>query len=161
MILRAAGDDNYPAAHHASNDGSAHIRDAYVQNLAKEGGLSLDVRTAEKCIVYLNGKYWGVYDMREKPDDHDYTNYNYGQGKYDLQYILTWGTTWAEYGGNKALSDWSTLYNYIMSNNMADSAKYAHVDSLLDVKSLADYMIVNSYVLPPIGLITIPVGGVD
>ncbi len=144
VILRAAGDDNYPAAHHASNDGSAHIRDAYVQNLAKEGGLSLDVRTAEKCIVYLNGKYWGVYDMREKPDDHDYTNYNYGQGKYDLQYILTWGTTWAEYGGNKALSDWSTLYNYIMSNNMADSTKYAHVDSLLDVKSLADYMIVNS-----------------
>ncbi len=144
VILRAAGDDNYPASHHASNDGSAHIRDAYVQNLSKEGGLSLDVRIAEKCIVYLNGKYWGVYDMREKPDDHDYTNYNYGQGKYDLQYILTWGTTWAAYGGNKAISDWGTLYTYIMNNNMADTTKYAHVDSLLDVKSLADYMIINS-----------------
>ncbi|MDZ4758597.1 MAG: lamin tail domain-containing protein [Bacteroidota bacterium] len=144
IILRAAGDDNYPAAHHASNDGSAHIRDAFVQNLAKEGGLNLDVRTAEKCIVYLNGKYWGIYDLRENADDHDYTDYNYNQGKYDLQYILTWGTTWAEYGGNKALTDWSTLYNYINSNNMADSTKFAHVDSLLDVKSLADYIIVNS-----------------
>ncbi len=144
VILRAAGDDNYPAAHHASNEGSAHIRDAYVQNLAKEGGLNLDVRTAEKCIIYLNGKYWGIYDLRELPDDHDYTDYYYNQSKYDLQYILTWGTTWAQYGGNKALNDWSSLYNYIMGNNMADSTKYNYVDSLLDVKSLADYMIVNS-----------------
>jgi hypothetical protein len=39
IILRAAGDDNYPAAHRTSNTGSAHLRDAYIHNLAKAGDL--------------------------------------------------------------------------------------------------------------------------
>ncbi|MCC7233372.1 MAG: CotH kinase family protein [Bacteroidia bacterium] len=144
VILRAAGDDNYPAAHHSANAGSAHIRDAYVHNLARAGNLDLDVRTAVKAIVYLNGIYWGVYDLREKPDDHDFTEYYYNQGKYDIQYIETWGSTWAEYGGNQALSDWNTLYTYIMSHDMSVPANYQYVTSQYDEKSLVDYVFVNS-----------------
>jgi len=144
VILRAAGDDNYPADHHQANDGSAHLRDAFFQNLCKENGLNLDVRTGVKCVVYLNGNYWGVYDIREIPDDHDYTEYYYGQGKYDLQYVLTWGNTWAEYGGQQAINDFYSIRNYIMNNNMANAASFAHVDSLFDYKSLADYVIVHA-----------------
>jgi hypothetical protein len=144
IILRAAGDDNYPAAHHASNDGSAHIRDAYVENLSAEGNLNLDVRIAEKAIVYVDGKYWGVYDMRARPDNHDYTNYYYDQDKYNLQYILTWGGTWAEYGGGKALSDWQTLYNFITTKDLSIDSNYNYVASQLDVTSLTDYIVLNS-----------------
>lgn len=146
FILRAAGDDNYPAAHHSQNAGSAHLRDAYVQMLAKRGGLNLDVRGAEKCIIYINGQYWGVYDLRERCDHHEYTDYYYGQGKYDLQFLQRWGSRWAEYGGNTALSAWDTFYSWIMSHNMANAADYATVTSQLDVKSLADYIIVNAMV---------------
>ncbi len=145
FILRAAGDDNYPADHHTANLGSAHVRDAYIQNLAKRGNLDLDVRIGEKCIVYLNGNYWGVYDIRERPDDHDYCDYYYGQDKFHLQYILIWGNTWAEYGGQQALNDWYALYNYIMSNNMADTAVFNNVISQYDAYSLVDYVIVNSF----------------
>jgi hypothetical protein len=103
------------------------------------------VRTAEKCIVYLNGNYWGVYDMREIPDDHDYTDHYYGQGKYDIQYVLTWGSTWAEYGGNQALSDWQAMRSFIMNNNMNDPLKFQYVKDRFDYKSLVDYVIVNSF----------------
>lgn len=144
VILRAAGDDNYPAAHHTSNAGSAHLRDAYVHNLAKAGNLNLDVRVGTKAIVYMNGEYWGVYDLREIPDDHDFTNYYYGQDKFNLQYIETWGGTWAEYGGNQALTDWNNFHNYVMANDMTDPAIWDNVTSQLDVNSLADYIIVNS-----------------
>lgn len=145
IILRAAGDDNYPASHHPQNEGSAHVRDAYIQNLAKRGGLNLDVRTAEKCIVYLNGQYWGVYDLREIPDDHDYTNYYYNQGEYDLQYVLTWGNTWAEYGGTQAITDWHAIRAFILANNMNDPNKFKYVEDRYDYKSLIDYVIVNSF----------------
>ena len=67
VILRAAGDDNFPADYNPDNAGSAHVRDAYVHMLAKKGGMDLDVRNAEKVIVYLNGQYWGVYDIRKIP----------------------------------------------------------------------------------------------
>lgn len=145
VILRAAGDDNYPADHHTANLGSAHVRDAYIQNMAKNGNLNLDVRIGEKAIVYLNGAYWGVYDLRERPDDHDYTEFYYGQDKYNLQFIQTWGNTWAEYGGPQALSDWNTFYSYIMSNNMADTTHYNYVMSKYDATSLVDYVILNSF----------------
>jgi hypothetical protein len=144
IILRAAGDDNYPADHRQANLGSAHVRDAYIHMLAKKGGMNLDVRNAEKAIVYLNGAYWGVYDIRENPDEHDYTEYYYGQDKYNLQYIETWGNTWAEYGGPTALSDWAALYSYIMTNSMANAANYNYVNNLYDGTSLVDYVIANA-----------------
>ncbi len=145
LVLRAAGDDNYPADHHSANAGSAHIRDAYVHNLAIEGGMDLDVRRAEKCVVYLNGNYWGVYDIRENPDDHDFTNYYYGQDKFNIQYIETWGNTWAQYGGQASINDWNTLYNFAMNNNLNFPSNYQYVTDRLDVNSLADYVIANAF----------------
>ncbi len=145
VILRAAGDDNYPADHHASNAGSAHVRDAYVHNLALHGGLDVDVRRGSKCIVYLNGAYWGVYDLRDNPDDHDNTDYYYGQDKFHLYYIETWGSTWAQYGGAAALADWSALRSFIMANDLSVPSNYQHVSDRLDVKSLTDYVLANMF----------------
>ena len=145
LILRAGGDDNYPADHRPANAGSAHIRDAYIQNMAIEGGLNLDVRRGTKCIVYLNGNYWGIYDIRDNPDDHDYTEFYYGQDKYNLYYIETWGNTWAEYGGANALNSWNSFYSYAMSANMNDPIAYQYVMDRYDATSLVDYVLVNSF----------------
>ena len=144
LILRAAGDDNYPGNFLPQHKGCAHLRDAYVHNLARRGGLNLDLRLSEKAIVYIDGEYWGVYDLREIPDDHDYTEYYYGQDKYNIQYILTWGDTWAQYGGNKALSDWKKLRSFILTRPMAVQTNFDSVANQLDVASLTDYVIVNS-----------------
>jgi hypothetical protein len=145
FILRAAGDDNYPADHSPSNAGSAHVRDAFVESTAKLGGMDLDVRMSEKAVVYLNGQYWGVYDIRERPDDHDYCDYYYGQDKYHLYYLLYWGGRWAEYGGQPAMDDWDNFYNYIMTLNMANPVNYQYVTERLDEKSLVDYILVNMF----------------
>lgn len=145
IILRAAGDDNYPADHHTANLGSAHLRDAYIHNLALHGGMDLDVRRGSKCIVYLNGAYWGVYDLRDNPDDHDNTEYYYGQDKYHLYMIERWGSRWAEYGGQNALNEWDAFYNYIMANNMTVPANFQYVTDRYDVNSLVDYIAVNMF----------------
>lgn len=152
IILRAAGDDNYPGGSGWPDFGpklAAHVRDAYTHNLAKKGGMHLDVRAGTKAIIYLNGQYWGVYDLRELPDDHDFTEYNYDQGKYDLQYLLTWGDTWEEYwdvaGPGVPTQEWNQLVSYIKNNDMSDPNAFDVVQQELDYASLADYMIVNSF----------------
>ena len=144
MIFRAAGDDNYPAAHHEENEGSAHLRDDYIQMLAKEDDLRLDVRTSARCIVYLNGQYWGVYSYREKTDDHDFTEFYYNQGKYDLQYQMTWGNTWSEYGGAATTNAWDDLRDLAEDLDMSLDTNYAQVAAQLDIYSLVDYMCVNT-----------------
>jgi len=143
FMFRNSGDDNYPAINDNAHQGSAHIRDEYVQTLALDGGMALDTRAAERVILFLNGQYWGVYGMRERPVDHDYTDEYYDQGKYDLQYLSTWGNTEIEYGGTKAMTDWMALRDFILENDMSDSANYQIANDSINMVSLIDYMIVN------------------
>ncbi len=143
VMFRASGDDNYPATGGGVHEGAAHIRDEYVQVLAQDGEMKLDIRAVERAVVFLNGDYWGLYSIRERPVDHDYTKEYYNQEKFDLQYLLTWGDTWAEYGGNQAFYDWFEIRDFILENDMSDPANYQVVKDNLQVQSLMDYMIIN------------------
>ena len=147
LILKPGASDNYPF-----EPGGAHIRDAFVHTLSERAEMLLDERTWRPCVVYLNGEYWGIYELREKYDDHDYTDYYYDQGKFDLHYLKTWGGTWEEYttfpeilGGPQ--QDWDDLTTFIMSNNMAPGPDFDYVKSRLKWASLCDYFMFNSYVV--------------
>lgn len=89
------------------------------------------------------GDYWGIYSPRERPVDHDYTSYTYDQDKYNLQYILTWGDTWNEYGGQKAFDDWEVFRDSILSADMTDPTNYQYVKDNMQMQSLIDYMLIN------------------
>lgn len=135
IILKAAANDNYPAL----GDG-AHLRDAYVHELSQRAGLDLDVRSTNFCVLYVNGAYWGVYDIREKVDDKDYTDYYYDLDEKEIDFIKTWGSTWAEYG---TTANWFTLRSYILNNDMTDPVKFKYVSDRLNLQSLIDYYIIN------------------
>lgn len=142
IIIKALANDNYPF-----ENGGAHIRDPYVSTITQRGNLYLDARTYEPCVLYVNGQYWGLYDMREKVDDADFTDYYFNSDEKGVQMLKTWGGTWSEYGGAQAQTDWDNLMNYILTNNMALQSNYNYVDSLYNTKSLVDYFILNSYVV--------------
>ncbi|HOY30514.1 MAG TPA: CotH kinase family protein [Bacteroidales bacterium] len=141
IIFKAAANDNYPF----STSGSAHIRDSYVHTLSQKAHLHMDERTWAPCVMYVNGQYWGVYDTREKVDDKDFMEYYHDTKEDSLQMLKTWGGTWSEYGGAQAQTDWNNLRNFITSNNMAIPANYHYVDSVYSIKSLTDYVILNSF----------------
>ena len=143
IMLRASGDDNYPAIDDEPHQGSAHVRDEYVHELAHKGGMKLDVRAVERVVVFLNGDYWGVYGLRERPVDHDYTEIYYDQDKYNLQYLSTWGNTEAEYGGEQAFEDWGEFRDFILYEDMSIEENYERVKDEMQVVGLMDYMITN------------------
>lgn len=141
VILKPAASDNY------SFENGAHIRDAFIHTLSIRAGMRLDERTWRPCVLYLNGQYWGVYEIREKADDHDYTDYYFDQDKFHLRYLKTWGSTWEEYGAPNAQPDWTAVRNFVSANNMGVPANFNHIDTLLSWKSLCDYFVFNSYVV--------------
>ncbi|MFH0865995.1 MAG: CotH kinase family protein [Bacteroidota bacterium] len=153
IIFKAAANDNYPFETPGSSYawgpstqlGSVHLRDSYVHTLSQKAKLHMDERTWAPSVLYVNGQYWGVYDTREKVDDADFTDYYHNTPADSLQMLKTWGGTWSEYGGAQAQTDWNNLSNFITSNSMAVPANYNYVDSLYSVKSLADYVILNSF----------------
>jgi len=138
LIIKAAANDNYPF------ENGAHIRDQYVHSLSQVGELRLDERTFEPCVMYVNGLYWGVYDIREKVDDLDFTDYYYDQDEGSVDFIKTWGNTWIEYGTD---TGWTNIRNFILGNDMTIQSNYNHVKSFYNTGSLIDYFILNSYIV--------------
>jgi gliding motility-associated-like protein len=158
VILKAGASDNYPFEGQANSNyagelGGIHLRDPYVQALSQQGDLILDERTHQSCVMYVNGQYWGVYDVREKVDDSDFLDYYYDQDEQwkdspnYIQYLKTWGGTWEKYGAPNAQNDWNALLNFITTNNMATPANFTYVTSQYKWKSLVDYFVLNSYIL--------------
>lgn len=148
LILKAAGSDNYP---HQS--GGAHMRDVFVQKVSELSGMELDERRSSFVSLFVNGQYWGVYDMREKVDDNQYTDYYYGQdyiyrdSDQYIQYIKTWGSTLPEFGNQPAIDAWDDLMDFVQNNDMSVQANYEYVDSQLNINSLIDYFVLNSYMV--------------
>ncbi|MBL0317430.1 MAG: CotH kinase family protein [Flavobacteriales bacterium] len=136
LIFKAAANDNYPSG------AGAHIRDAYVHKLSLLGGLHLDERDTESCVLYINGDYWGVYEAREKVDDTDYTEEYFNQGDGFVDFLKTWGGTWEEYGSG---TDWYDLVAFITGNDMTVAANYDYVLTQYNHLSLIDYFILNGY----------------
>ena len=142
VIIKAAANDNYPFS------GGAHVRDAMIHTLSQNADLRLDERTSRFAIVFVDGAYWGVYDLREKVDDADFTEHYYNQNKFNIEFLKTWGGTWAEYGDQTVPHpEWEALKNYIISGDMTDPAQYAYVKSVYNTGSLIDYVVLNSYVV--------------
>lgn len=138
LIVKAAANDNF------SFEDGAHLRDAYIHTLSQLAHLRVDERTAKMGVVYVDGEYWGVYDFREKVDDADFTEHYYDQPGDQIDFIKTWGGTWAEYGD---MTDWNDLYTYITTNDMSVTANYEYVKSQYNVGSLIDYVVLNSFIV--------------
>jgi len=131
LMFRASGDDNYPARTNSlSHEGSTHVRDEYVQTLAVEGGLELDCRKVRRVILFLNGQYWGVYGLREKVADHDYTEEYYDQGKYDIDFLSHWGNTVETY---YILWDMDATFDYYINYSGVPNVDYDAVPCDLEV----------------------------
>ncbi len=140
LILKAAASDNYPFTW--GSGGGCHLRDAYIQSLAQTAHMNVDLRTNDHCALYINGQYWGLYEIREKVNDPDYTNYYWNQKEEDLDLLSFWGGLTVRYGSD---TDWNDLYGYIMSNDLSINANYNSVASRLDLASVIDYIILNSW----------------
>jgi gliding motility-associated-like protein len=142
IILKAAASDNYSSSNNTGKP-SCHMRDAFVQSYAFQKGFDLDGRRNKHVIMFKNGAYWGVYELRES-FEADYTDYYYDQPKDSIDNLAFWGSLQIRNGSD---TGWVNLYNFIMANSMTNVANYAYVESKLSFKSLVDYMVYNSYVV--------------
>ena len=138
VIIRALGSDNYPGQGWRP---SCHVRDPFVQSLADDNGMHLDIRRHRYTLVFINGEYWGIYSFRERIDS-DFTKYYFDQGKSHVDMLEYWGGLEARYGDN---SDWVELYNYMTSNDLSIPSNYAYVEERMNLLSVIDYSVLNTF----------------
>jgi len=118
------------------------IRDGVFKTVL-ENQIANPMMAYKPSVLYLNGKYWGIHDIREKMDDQ-YFLLHYGVDPANLDHIddlnrvITGDST-----------DYVNLLTFASNNDLSDSANYAFVSSKVDIHSLMDFVIVQDYVANP------------
>jgi hypothetical protein len=119
-----------------------------LQNLASGGG---QAPHGKYVHVYLNGLYWGLYDMHERPDDSFAAEY-YDGDKDDYHVVKSSNNdvnhefTFVE-GGLAAEASYLALLTATRAVESSPSSvpNYAAVQGMLDIDQFVDYMIVHYY----------------
>ncbi|MDO4571888.1 MAG: lamin tail domain-containing protein [Clostridia bacterium] len=118
---------------------NARIRDAFCQNLVEAEGLHIDNTPARPVAVYLNGAYWGLYDLSEDQNS-EYLGMHYGADTEAVDIIRRNETALS---GSSA--DFLRLRRYALETDLSDDAKFAEFAEMIDVEYFTDYLIVQSY----------------
>ncbi len=123
------------------------LRDAFLQALANES-LDLDCQAYQPAIIYYNGSYFGIMNIREK------TNEEYLKSNYALPVDSTDFLEGAVNSGNSnnygaicgTTDDFSDLISFVSSNSLADEENYYYVISQMDLQEYLNYMAYEIYI---------------
>ena len=119
---------------------TTHMRDRFNQKNAQKS-TSLDIMDGRPCVLFINGKYWGVYELREK-QDKDYIESNSGVSGSKIDFLEFDGNIIE--GGN---AGFLSMVNFIGNNSMSDSTNYTNVKTMLDIENFCDYFITETYLI--------------
>ncbi|MFC1757981.1 chitobiase/beta-hexosaminidase C-terminal domain-containing protein [Planctomycetota bacterium] len=111
------------------------VRDQYIADLQNEmGGFAPHGRNVH---LYINGLYWGMYMLHERPDDNFAANYLGGE---NLDYNIVKNSDLLS-GDPTSLDELRTLW----ARDYSDPTEYASTARNVDVEGLIDYMLLNFY----------------
>jgi hypothetical protein len=116
------------------------IRDALIQTLFKNSGL--DIQHYRPCIVFINGEYWGLHDIRERFDEHFLAN-KYRLSTDSLVILELEGKL--IYGKKEEQESFQELLNFVRNHSTANDENYEYIRSKVDLENFSDFIIANVY----------------
>lgn len=109
------------------------IRDGLGQSLIIDE-MTINYQSFRQAVLYLNGAYWGIYNIREKQNE-DYLAVNDGIDPNNVN-MLEGPNGWIIEGSNE---DYLLLQDFIDTNDLNEPANYVFVESKIDIDNYIDY----------------------
>ena len=129
------------------NNGNRFVSD-YIEDAmggAILEGTSVDYQRSRQVVVFYNGKYQGIHDMRERFNKH-YVETNYKIDANTVNFVKHLGK---EVEASNGTTDaYMNMLHFVATNDFSgeNNANYAAAKLLLDVGNLADYMAAEIYI---------------
>lgn len=131
LILRNSGNDW---------DGAV-FRDAFMQSLVR--GLDIDMQHSRPAIVFINGEYWGIHNIRDRLDNR-YIETHYGLDEDD-QFTIMDNNSQFDSGNPDGVDEYNQMRSFLNNPGVSQQANYEHVRTLMDVENFSDYFISQIY----------------
>lgn len=130
FVLRNSGNDFIGA-------GFSMFRDGMMKTLVED--TEIDYQAFRPVVVYLNGEYWGIHNIREKINEH----FIESNSEADSDQIdLLENDRWVVHGSSENFDD---FMNLLGSVNMTNEEQYAQVEAYLDIDNYIDYVSAQIY----------------
>lgn len=123
-----------------SNDWTKTIfRDLFSTGISEE---YVDTQAGKACILYVNGQYYGIYNLREK------VNANFIRDHYnvDPDTVSIVNVDFTQKCGTENIQ---YLFNWVEYHDMSNSANYEYICSKVDITNLIDFWISQMYCVNP------------
>ena len=96
---------------------------------------NVDVQAYKPVAMYVNGKYWGLYFIREKVDEHFVSNhYNIKTTDKDTDILRIDGEV--KTGTN---TNYREMMSFINNNSLSNSSNYKKIKEQIDIENLCDF----------------------
>lgn len=136
------------------------FRDILIQSLMT--GTSLDLQAYQPAVVYVNGEFYGILNIRERMDDR-YLASHYNCGEED---VVIYGFKYnkdeeghvilppagqdafevvAEEGPEEEVSFFEEAFDFVTGNDMSDEALYQKAQEYFDMENFIDYLCLQMY----------------
>ena len=126
--LRGSGNDNNRTL----------FRDGLMHSLVDKN-MHIDYLSYRPVVVYVNGKYWGIHNIREKISRY-YLETNHPKiGK--RAELLEWKA--APIQGDP--THYNKMWHFADSNDLSDPANYDSISSWMDIDNYIDYFIAETF----------------
>ncbi len=102
----------------------------------------LDVQAYKPCVLYINGNYWGIYNIREK------VNAKFIAGHYnvDPNKVNIVNVDFTQKAGTENIYD---LFNWVETHDLAYKDNYDYICSKIDIVNFADFWIAQMFCVNP------------
>jgi len=114
------------------------FRDGLIQQACHNFNMKLDNMAFRPSVVYFNGQYMGIHNIREKVDD-DYiaSNYNIDKSSFDL-------IENGDYVETGSLDAWNSYWT-LVKKDLSVQANFDTIANYMDVENFTDLIVTEVY----------------
>ena len=106
------------------------LRDGFATGLFKD--VDLDIQAYRPMLVYLNGEFWGLYNLREKVSEHFIANHHpVDPDEVDLIEVQT--------ANEGTIDNYNQLISYVENSDMTNVDVYDSLSNWIDIDNHIDY----------------------
>lgn len=132
--------DKYDSITLRSITDEARLNDSLSQSLLY-GREDIATQSMKPCIVFLNGEYWGMYEMTERLSAY-YIESNFGIPKQDVAMLKNGEPEEGDDAETQRFLDFADEY---AAKDLRDAANYKAVCDFIDIDSMIDHYAAGLY----------------
>lgn len=126
VVLRTSGNDQ----------NKTRIKDMSISQVGDD--ISLNTKASRAVVLYINGRYWGIHNLREKVNK-DYFKYRYGWKTSEFTEVQ---------GSGRRNKKYKSVVNYSMKN-YNDSSFIPEIYNRIDIDNFFNFHIFQTYISNP------------